>query len=75
MKIPDHIKKKMHRLAKLSQQAYALSREIDNYFVKNGYDIEKLRSGSGVSLEELEYGNDITDEFCEFVENDNLEKI
>ena len=59
----------MHRLAKLSAEASRLSGDIDDWFIKHGYNVDEttsgdsLRSGSGLSLEELEYGNDITDEY------------
>lgn len=65
----------MHRLAKLSAEASRLSGEIDGWFTEHGYNVDEatsgdsLRSGSGLSLEELEYGNDITDEFCEAFQN------
>ncbi len=32
-------------------------------------DIEELRSGNGISLEELDYGNDITSVFCKWIES------
>ena len=63
MKVPKKIQNKMHKLANITAQAKLLSREIDDYFESKGYDIYELRSGSGNSLEELDYGNDITDEF------------
>lgn len=69
MKIPKHIRDKMHKLAKLHYQAAELGIEIDNWFITHGFDIEELRDGSGASLEELDYGNDVTDVFCERVEN------
>ena len=69
MKVSQSIKNKMRKLAKLSAQAKELSYDIDNYFIENGYDIELLRSGDGMSLDELDYGNDVTDEFCEWLEN------
>jgi hypothetical protein len=76
MKISKYIKNKMHKLADLSYKASKLSQEIDNYFEENKYDIEELRSGDGISLEELEYGNDVTDQFCDWFENEKskLEK-
>lgn len=69
MKVPEHIRHKMHRLAALNSKAAALSREIDDWLIKRGFDIEELRCGDGYSLEELDYGNDITDEFCCSIEN------
>ena len=67
-KVPKYIKEKMHRLAKLSQQTKELSAEIDCFFENNGYDVDNLRSGDGLSLEELEMGNDITEELCMEIE-------
>jgi len=69
MKIPKHIKDKMHRVADLNYKSATLSSEIDNWFVAHGFNIYELRCGDGRSLEELDYGNDITDIFCERVEN------
>ena len=69
MRVPKHIREKMHRLAELSQKTAQLSNEIDMWFVDRGFDIDELRCGNGYSLEELEYGNDVTDRFCAEVEN------
>ena len=69
MKIPKHIRDKMHKLANLHYKAAELGMEIDSWFIAHGFDIEELRDGSGDSLEELDYGNDVTDAFCERVEN------
>jgi len=69
MKISESIKYKMRRIAKLNNESAKLSREIDDYFINKGYDIDLLRSGNGESLDELDYGNDITDQFCEWFEN------
>lgn len=69
MKFPEHIKNKMRRIAKLHREGSELSQEVDNWFANKGYDNEYLRSGDGISLDELDYGNDITDEFCEWIEN------
>lgn len=73
MRVPDYIRFKMHRLAAIEQEAIVLSKEIDQWFEKKGFDIDKLRSGSGCSLEELEYGVDITDEFCALIESGEME--
>lgn len=73
MKIPNHIKQKMHRLARLQATANELSRELDSWLEKQGFDIEKLRCGNGISLEELNYGNDVTDELCDWIENNEGE--
>lgn len=69
MKVPKHIKEKMHRVADLHRKAFFLSREIDNWFIKHGFSMEDLRCGDGFSLEELDYGNDVTDVLCERIEN------
>lgn len=69
MKVPQYIRRKMHRLAALSHQAAKLSREIDKWFEERGFDAEDLRKGDGNSLEELEYGTDVTDSFCETIES------
>ena len=67
-KVPRHIKNKMHKLAKLALKSGELDNEISEYFIALGFNEESLRSGSGNSLEELLYGNDITDIFCENIE-------
>lgn len=69
MKIPNYIKHKMHQIADLQYKARELSAVVDNWFVEHGFDIEEFRDGSGISLEELDYGNDVTEAFCERVEN------
>lgn len=73
MKIPNYIKQKMHRLAKIQSTANELSREIDDWLENQGFDIDKLRCGNGRSLEELNYGYDITDELCDWIENNEGE--
>lgn len=59
----------MHELASLTAQAGVLDREINEYFEEKGYDIDALRCGNGTSLDELNYGNDITDIFVEDMAN------
>ena len=68
MKVPKHIKGKMHRLARIYNDANKISLEIDLYFDKKGFDIDDLWQGKDFCLEELEYGNDITEEFCKSLE-------
>jgi hypothetical protein len=68
MKVSKDIQNKMHRAARLFSQAQEIMKEVDNYFEKKGIDVEELRSGDGISLEELEYGTDITDQFVEWFE-------
>lgn len=70
MKVPKYIQAKMHRLARLSSETAQLSQSIDEYFSNRGYNVDfcskkSLRSGDGVGLEELELGNDITEQFVE----------
>ena len=60
----------MHKIAELSRKMRELSNEVDQYFIDKGFDAEELRDGGGCGLEELESGNDITDEFCENMAND-----
>lgn len=64
MKVSIEIQVKMHKIAELSSEVKKLSKEVDQYFIDKGFDVEELRCGNGRSLEELEYGNDITDNFC-----------
>lgn len=73
MKVSKKIQNKMHRLANLTAQASELAREINIYFEEHGYDIDSLRSGDGETLDELDYGNDITDAFCTRMEMGDFE--
>ena len=75
MIVSKEIQKKMHKLAKLTSQAAILDREINDYFEINGYDIDELRAGDGNTLDELNYGNDITDQFVEDIKNDKYTKV
>ncbi len=68
-KVPLYIKRKMHKLAKLSKEATELHNEISEWFCSKGFDEEALRCGNGESLDELIYGYDVTDEFCKRIEN------
>lgn len=74
MKVSIKIQNKMHKLAKLTAQAALLDRDINEYFESKGYDIDKLRSGDGTTLDELNYGNDITDEFVYDMQNGKYKK-
>lgn len=77
MKVPKYIIEKMHRLARLSAEAEALSAEIDDYFERKGIDPDELRGASFMDvpsinthidyLTELECGNDVTDEFIDYL--------
>ena len=69
MKVPKYIRDKMHKVAELHRKAADMAAEVDNWFVDHGFDIDELRCGDGYSLEELDYGNDVTDILCERIEN------
>lgn len=73
MRISKDIQRKMHKLAQLTSQAVMLDREINNYFESKGYDVDELRSGDGTTLDELDYGNDITATFVNDFENGKYE--
>lgn len=70
MKVPKYIKEKMHKLAKLSEEAMQLENEIDEYLEGKGIDPEELRDGSGITLTELSAGSDITDDLVKRIESD-----
>ena len=74
MKVPKHMRNRMHRAARLSKAMLTEMRIVDDWFISRGYNIEELRSGDGTSLEEIEYGNDVTDVFCQKVENGDFEE-
>lgn len=69
MRISKNIQEKMHKLAQLTSQAAVLDKEINDYFESKGYDIDGLRSGDGTTLDELNYGNDVTEIFVNDFEN------
>lgn len=79
MKVPKYIQAKMHRLARLSFESALLSKEIDEYFISKGYNVDvndfnkSLRSGDGIGLEELKLGNDVTEQFVERFERGKYE--
>ena len=75
MKVPSSIQNKMHMACKHFAKGAAIMDEVNQWFDDQGIDQEIIRSGNGVSLEEIEYGNDITDEFCEWFENLGSDKI
>ena len=68
MRIPKGIQAKMHRAATMYAKAAKVMEEIDEYLQAKGAPPEVYRTGNGVSLEELEYGNDVTDEFVRWAE-------
>lgn len=81
MRVPNYIKQKMHRVAHLNALAEQEMRNIEEWLESHGIDTSYsatdgggLRDGSGCSLEELEYGNDITDELCERIERELVER-
>lgn len=67
-KVPAHIRNKLHKIADLHFRANELTLQVENWLEKRGFDIEDLRDGCGCSLEEFAYGNDITDAFCDRLE-------
>lgn len=70
MKVPKYIQAKMHKVASLHKQANTIMKEIDVWFEQQGYSDEFLRSGNGIGLEELEYGEDVTDKLVKAAEED-----
>jgi hypothetical protein len=73
MRISKDIQRKMHKLAQLTSQAAMFDKEINDYFESKGYDIDELRSGDGTTIDELNYGNDITNTFVNDFENGKYE--
>jgi len=69
--VPKSITSKMRRIAGLSVKVRDLTDEVEEWFSSQGCDIHSQGSGSmrqyrrGVGLDELEYGNDVTDEIVE----------
>lgn len=79
MKVPKYIREKMRRVAALNDEADQEMRKVEAWLEKHGVETSYtrgggLRDGCGCSLEELEYGNDVTDELCEWIEKDFLNK-
>lgn len=74
MKVPKYIQDKMRRVAALERQAGNLMFEIEEWLYRNGVTKEDLdnggylRCGDGISLVELEYGEDITELLVEKLE-------
>ncbi len=60
----------MHKAARLFQEANGILNEVDEYLENNGISDKIYRCGNGISLEEIEAGNDITEEFVAWAEND-----
>ena len=68
MKVPKYIREKMHRIALHARIVSDLDREVGIWLEQNGIDVEKLSDGGGSGYEELSYGNDVTDELCDQIE-------
>ena len=69
------VENRVLQIAKLADEMFSLSAEIENELMALGYSDEELRDNSGVSLDELEMGNDIVDELMEkYVDNKGLTK-
>lgn len=68
MRIPNKIRSKMHLCAKHAAEAAKYDREIGEWLERHGIDVCEISSGDGESLEELMYGNDVTDAICEYIE-------
>lgn len=64
----------MRRLAKLHQKVRALDNEVTEYFIGLGFPEDFLRSGCGWTLDEIQDGVDVTDEFCQWIESGDAEK-
>ena len=75
MMTKSQLYRKMKKVAKLADEMFSLSAEIEKELMALGYTDEELRDNSGVSLDELEMGNDIVDELMEkYVDNKGLTK-
>ena len=69
IKVPASIRKKMQSAAKHFAAGGDLMAQVDEWFIDRGFDIDQLRSGDGISLEEIEYGIDISDKICFAIEH------
>ena len=71
IKIPKYIRQKMHRIAYFHATANKEMQVVEAWLENQGFDpsMQGLRWGNGYSLEELDYGNDCTDELCKSMEN------
>lgn len=68
MKVPKYIRDKMSRGARLHAKASEEIRKVEVWCETHGFDVDILRDGSGYSLEELDYGNDVSEVLCERME-------
>ena len=73
MRVPKYIKEKMYRVVDLNNAANREMVEIELWLEDRGIDTSvegQLRTGDGIGLEELEYGNrGAIDELCKKIEN------
>lgn len=70
MKVPKYIREKMYKIVRLNNAANREMVEIELWLEDHGIDTSvdgELRTGDGIGLDELEYGNGI-DELCERIE-------
>lgn len=72
MKVPKYIRDKMYKVVRLNNAANREMVEIELWLEDHGIDTSvegELRTGDGIGLEELEYGNSAAiDELCERIE-------
>lgn len=68
MKIPKHIREKMHKIALYASKASTIDREVGLWLERCGFNVQELSDGSGFGYEELLYGNDVTDALCDLIE-------
>ena len=72
IKIPKYIRqKKCTASLTFTLQQNKEMQVVEAWLENQGFDtsMQGLRCGNGYSLEELDYGNDCTDELCESMEN------
>ena len=55
-KTPQNIKDKLFKCAVLFRRAHRMMSEVENWLFGVGIDSERLRSGSGTGLDEIERG-------------------
>lgn len=74
VRVPQYIRDKMHQIAALETKKDKLAREVETWLTAKGFDTSEhgLRDGCGCGLDELDYGNDVTDALCERIENGTL---
>lgn len=63
MKIPGYVQYKMKSALSAFQRAHSNMAEVNSWFDENYPEVD-VRSGDGISLEEIEYGNDVIEVFC-----------